>query len=59
MIEEVYYACPHCGEPVSALVDTSQARQDYIEDCEVCCRPVRLQVVIEGDDVSLQAEAET
>jgi hypothetical protein len=59
MIEEVCYACPHCGEPVSALVDTSEALQDYIEDCEVCCRPIRLKVAVEGGEVDLQAEAET
>ena len=59
MIEEIAYACPHCGEPVSALVDTSVERQDYIEDCEVCCRPIRLVVTVEGGIAELDAEAET
>ena len=26
------------------LVDPSVREQTYIEDCEVCCRPIRVQV---------------
>lgn len=59
VIEEIGYLCPHCGEPVTALVDTSAGAQDYIEDCEVCCRPIRLHVDPEDGDVRLWAEAET
>ena len=59
MIEEIAYACPPCGEPVSALVDTSVQHQDYIEDCEVCCRPIRLVVTVEDGVPALTAEAET
>lgn len=59
MIEEVGYLCPHCGERISALVDTSLEFQDYIEDCEVCCRAVRLRVRVEDGAVELDAEAET
>jgi hypothetical protein len=58
VIEEMPYTCPHCGEPVSALVDTSVEQQDYIEDCEVCCRPIRLVVTVEAGVPALQAEAE-
>ena len=32
------------------LVDHSAAEQDYIEDCEVCCRPITLSVQIGADD---------
>ena len=59
MIEEIGYTCPHCGEQVSALVDTSVEAQDYIEDCEVCCRPIRLLVRVEDGTVRLDAEADT
>lgn len=59
MIEEVGYLCPHCGEPVTALVDLSLPSQDYIEDCEVCCRPIRLRVDVEDGHARLTAEAET
>jgi hypothetical protein len=34
--------CPHCGEPLETFVDPGGGeRQDYVEDCAVCCRPIR------------------
>ena len=32
--------CPYCGEPIELLIDTSITQQEYVEDCEVCCRPM-------------------
>ena len=29
------------------LLDTSVRKQSYIEDCEVCCNPMQLQVEFE------------
>ena len=32
--------CPHCGETVEITLDPgSGTEQEYMEDCEVCCRP--------------------
>jgi hypothetical protein len=42
--------CPYCGERISMLVDPSEAGQDYIEDCEVCCRPISLHVEVDDDE---------
>lgn len=36
------YACPHCGERISAVLDLSAGYQRYIEDCEVCCNPIEI-----------------
>ena len=47
---EQRFGCPYCGERISVLVDHSEQEQDYIEDCEVCCRPIMLMVRIEADD---------
>ena len=41
--------CPYCGEPIEILVDTSVASQSYIEDCQVCCRPITLTVEVDDD----------
>ena len=38
--------CPYCGETISILVDCTQDYQDYIEDCQVCCRPIKLIISI-------------
>ena len=46
--------CPYCGESVELLVDPGGGvRQDYVEDCEVCCRPwqVRLTFTRDGTPV--------
>jgi hypothetical protein len=42
--------CPYCGQAVELVVDTGGgSHQEYIEDCEVCCRPWRVQVLA-GED---------
>ncbi len=41
--------CPYCDESITVLIDGSVAEQDYVEDCEVCCRPIVLSVRIEAD----------
>lgn len=47
-VEEHFYACPYCGEAISSLLDLSEPVQRYIEDCEVCCRPIELAFEFEG-----------
>ena len=39
--------CPYCGETITLEVDCSVSRQEYIEDCQVCCRPMVLGAVAE------------
>ncbi|MCH8847025.1 MAG: CPXCG motif-containing cysteine-rich protein [Proteobacteria bacterium] len=39
--------CPYCGEPIELLIDCSVLEQEYIEDCEVCCRPINLFVSVD------------
>ncbi len=46
--EEVRVSCPCCGEQIDLLVDASVDRQEYIEDCSVCCRPITVSVAIAG-----------
>jgi hypothetical protein len=43
-MESVDVQCPYCGEWFEALVDTSAGDQAYIEDCEICCRPIQFHV---------------
>ena len=31
---------PTCGEPIEMIVDLSEAQQEYIEDCFVCCHQI-------------------
>jgi hypothetical protein len=41
--------CPYCGERFDARVEVSAGAQEYIEDCEVCCRPMTLSVELEDN----------
>ena len=34
--------CPYCGEWLEVFIDASVRQQEYIEDCQVCCRPITL-----------------
>jgi hypothetical protein len=43
-MEETEITCPFCFEQIPLLVDTSVENQDTIEDCSVCCRPIRLLI---------------
>ena len=48
-ISEQAIDCPHCGERITVLVDTSVAEQQYIEDCQVCCRPIAVRAEVHAD----------
>lgn len=39
--------CPYCGERFEARIEVSAGAQQYIEDCEVCCRPMALTIELE------------
>jgi hypothetical protein len=37
--------CPYCGEINEITLDPgSGSEQEYVEDCQVCCRPWRVAV---------------
>jgi len=48
-LEETNIGCPYCGEAITILVDGSAGDQKYIEDCQVCCRPMDIYVSISAD----------
>ena len=51
--------CPYCGEFIEVFVDPSVTSQRYIEDCQVCCRPITLSVSIDQEgDASVSATHE-
>lgn len=50
--------CPYCGEAIQMVIDCSVSGQDYIEDCQVCCRPINIYVTIEDENVQIHASHE-
>ena len=46
---EVEVTCPYCGEVVAISLDAGGgATQEYVEDCQVCCRPWQVYVSYGG-----------
>ncbi len=55
---EHFFQCPYCWEEISFLLDTSINNETYIEDCEVCCRPIEVFVLVkEGELVAFQIKS--
>ncbi|MBE9515765.1 MAG: CPXCG motif-containing cysteine-rich protein [Proteobacteria bacterium] len=54
MILSQIVRCPYCGERFASNIDVSAGSADYFEDCQVCCRPVRLNTEIGPDGELLQ-----
>ena len=43
---EKSFRCPYCRERISMILDLSvDGQQTYIEDCEVCCKPIQISYV--------------
>ncbi|MEP4148381.1 MAG: CPXCG motif-containing cysteine-rich protein [Halioglobus sp.] len=60
-LEQKAVSCPYCGELIQVLIDQEEAGQSYIEDCQVCCRPIVFKVEIDTSgylSVSAQDENE-
>lgn len=55
---EHFFTCPSCWQKISVVLDLSVAEQNYIEDCEVCCRPMRIGYAA-NDFELINFEAET
>jgi hypothetical protein len=53
---EHFFVCPYCSQEISMVLDMSVPRQVYVEDCEVCCRPIEIRYIVE-DDVVVEFEA--
>ena len=53
-LQERSVECPYCGEHIDVLIDPSDHQQDYLEDCQVCCRPIEFHIVFGPDgDISV------
>ena len=57
---EADVTCPHCGGTMTLALDPAGGRaQEYVEDCQVCCRPWRVRLFYDATgaaDVQIQPE---
>ena len=49
MDDRFLVTCPYCGEEVEIYVEPD-VRGSFVQDCEVCCNPWRVQVRSAGGD---------
>jgi len=58
MQESEKIQCPYCGQSFELAVDTTEAKQQFTVDCEVCCRPMEVFLQCEaGEILSLEVRA--
>lgn len=58
-LPEARVHCPWCGEPLTIVIDTSAGDQAYVEDCQVCCRPMQVSFsVSDGELADVQVTGE-
>ncbi|MEN6626666.1 MAG: CPXCG motif-containing cysteine-rich protein [Candidatus Sumerlaeia bacterium] len=59
MIIDAEFRCAYCGEVNATTVDLSAGTgQEYVEDCQVCCRPNELRVEIDPENMEARIEVE-
>lgn len=47
-LTEAAVGCPYCGESIVVLLNPEDIGMPYIEDCQVCCRPIEFLVCEDG-----------
>ena len=45
---EQVVSCPYCWEALDVLIDHEEAGHQYIEDCQVCCKPIIFNVSVDS-----------
>jgi Cysteine-rich CPXCG len=61
-VHEVRFQCAGCGEWVDTVVDESAgSKQQYVEDCQVCCQPNVLTIYWDSSagEFAVSAELES
>jgi hypothetical protein len=48
--------CPYCGEINDMEVDWSAGAGHYVEDCQVCCRPMEVHLRVDDDGQPLTVD---
>jgi transcription elongation factor Elf1 len=49
---EYFFTCPYCWQEISIVLDLSEPHQTYVEDCEVCCKPIEVEYTLQDDTIS-------
>ena len=59
LLDGYLIGCPYCGEEIELLIDASAGEQDYIEDCQVCCKPINVSIKLDNEgDMSVTVRSD-
>ncbi len=58
MQDSASVTCPWCWSPVELGLDPQPGTQEYVEDCAVCCHPMRVRVLMDNDGELLSIDAD-
>jgi len=50
----VRVVCPYCGEEFETSVDASAGLCSYVEDCQVCCQPIDMELRVDENGAFLE-----
>jgi hypothetical protein len=45
--EFVVVSCPYCGEHFETSADASAGACKYVEDCQICCQPIEMELRVD------------
>jgi len=51
MLVNTSISCPFCGQEFELPIDTSVESQQFVTDCEVCCRPFTVRAESEPGEI--------
>ncbi|MDX1993936.1 MAG: CPXCG motif-containing cysteine-rich protein [bacterium] len=57
MEEEYFFLCPYCWQEISMLLDLTERRAQYVEDCEICCNPIEIRYKVEDHQYVTEFDA--
>ena len=52
--EFVTVHCPYCGEPFETGTDVSAGACNFVEDCQICCQPIEMELRVDEDGKLLE-----
>ncbi|WP_339670317.1 CPXCG motif-containing cysteine-rich protein [Dasania marina] len=58
LLTETTISCPYCGEAINVLINAEDLGQGYIEDCQVCCKPITLVLSDDSGEITVSAYGE-
>jgi hypothetical protein len=56
-LEPVSVSCPACWQTVELDIDPALGDQQFVEDCQVCCRPMQVEVTVWDGEVQVDVSS--